>query len=45
MKHAIHFPLYRKHPGIFKIKFTEETVLAEKKMMIISEKFKQILIL
>ena len=44
MKHTIHLPSYRKHPGLFKIKFIEETVLAEEKMMLISEKFKLIFI-
>ena len=45
MIHTIHLPSYRKHPGIFKIKFIEETVLAEVRMMLISEEFKYILIL
>ena len=43
--HTIHLPSYMKHPGIFKIKFIEETVLAEEKMILISEEFKHILIL
>ena len=33
-------PSYRKHHGIFKIKFIEEIVLPEDKMRLISEKFK-----
>ena len=45
MNHIIHLPLYRKHQGIFKIKYIEETVLADEKMMLISEEFKHILIL
>ena len=45
MSHTVHLPSYRKHPGIFKIKFIEETVLAEEKIMLISEEFKHILIL
>ena len=45
MNHIIHLPLYRKQPGIFKIKFIEETVLnlAEENMVLISEEFKHIL--
>ena len=45
MNHTIHIPPYWKHPGIFKIKFIEETVLAEEKMMLISEELKHILVL
>ena len=45
LNHIIHLSLYKKPPGIFKIKFIEETVLAEEKMMFISEEFKHILIL
>ena len=45
MNHTIHLHSNRKHPGIFKIKFIDETVLAEEKMMLISEEFKHILIL
>ena len=40
--HIIHLPSYRKHPGIFKIKLI---VLAEEKMMHISEEFKHVLTL
>ena len=36
---TIHVPSYRKHLGIFIIKFIGETVLAEEKMMLISEEF------
>ena len=32
--HTIHLPSYRKHPGISKIKFIEETVLAGEKMVL-----------
>ena len=42
--HTIHLLSYRKPLDIFKIKFTEETELAEEKMMFISEEFKHILI-
>ena len=42
INHTIHLPLYRKHPVKFKTKFIEETVLAEEKMMLISEEFKHI---
>ena len=45
MNQIIHLSSYRKHPGIFKIKFIEETVLAEEKSMLTSEEFKHILIL
>ena len=47
MHHTIHLPSYRKHlqVGIFKIKFIEETVLTEEKMMLISAEFKHVLIL
>ena len=45
MNHTIQLPLCRKHHGIFKIQFIEEAVLAEEKMMLISEEFKHILIL
>ena len=41
---TFHLPSYRKHLGIFKIKLIEETVLADEKMMLISEEFKHILI-
>ena len=37
INHTIHLPSYRKHLGIGKIKFIEETVLAEEKMMLILE--------
>ena len=43
--HTIHLPSYRKHLGIFKLKFIDKTVLAEEKIMLISEEFKHILIL
>ena len=44
MNQIIHLFSYRKRPGIFKIKFIEETVLAEEKLMLTSEEFKHILI-
>ena len=45
MSHTSYLPSYRKHPGIFTIKFIGETVLAEENRMLISEEFKHILIL
>ena len=45
INHTIYLRSYRKHLGIFKFKFIEETVLAEEKMMLISEEFKHILTL
>ena len=42
---TIHLPSCRKDLGIFKIMLTEETVLADEKMMLISEEFKHVLIL
>ena len=45
MNHIIHLLSNRKHPGIFKIKFIEETLLAEEKMMLICEEFKHTLML
>ena len=36
INHTNHLPSYRKHPGMFKIKFIDETVLAKEKMMLFS---------
>ena len=41
LKHTIYFPSYRKHPGVFKTKLIEETVLAEEKMMMFLKNLKK----